>query len=108
MKLKINKKLSLNTVLGFSMTGSVVPAGDGILTTIEVAGDGSDVSLSVLVLSGADANSLDALGRGATEGLKLAANVAAMLIAFVSLVAMFNYLLGFWNFKLFKISKKSS
>ena len=40
-----------------------------------------------------DANSLDALGRGATEGLKLAANVAAMLIAFVSLVAMFNYLL---------------
>ena len=30
-----------------------------------------------------DANSLDALGRGASEGLKLAANVAAMLIAFV-------------------------
>ena len=44
-----------------------------------------------------DVNSLDALGRGATEGLKLAANVAAMLIAFVSVVAMFNYLLGFCN-----------
>jgi len=42
-----------------------------------------------------DANSLDALGRGATEGLKLAANVAAMLVAFVSMVAMFNFLLGF-------------
>ncbi len=41
-----------------------------------------------------DANSLDALGRGATEGLKLAANVAAMLIAFVSVVAMINFLLG--------------
>ena len=33
--------------------------------------------------------------RGATDGLKLAANVAAMLIAFVSIVAMFNYLLSF-------------
>ena len=42
-----------------------------------------------------DANALDALGRGATDGLKLAANVAAMLIAFVSIVAMFNYMLGF-------------
>ena len=50
-----------------------------------------------------DANSLDALGRGATEGLKLAVNVAAMLIAFVSLVAMFNYLLGFWNTSLQEI-----
>ena len=40
-----------------------------------------------------DANSLDALGRGATEGLKLAANVAAMLVAFVSVVAMINFLL---------------
>jgi len=42
-----------------------------------------------------DANALDALGRGATEGLKLAANVAAMLIAFVSVIAMFNYLLTY-------------
>ena len=41
-----------------------------------------------------DANGLDALGRGATEGLKLAANVAAMLVAFVSVVAMINFSLG--------------
>ena len=38
---------------------------------------------------------MEALGNGATDGLKLAANVAAMLIAFVSIVAMFNYLLSF-------------
>ena len=50
-----------------------------------------------------DVNSLDALGRGATEGLKLAANVAAMLVAFVSVVAMFNYLLGFCNTSLQEI-----
>ena len=40
-------------------------------------------------------NSMEALGNGATDGLKLAANVAAMLIAFVSIVAMINYLLYF-------------
>ena len=40
-------------------------------------------------------NAMEALGNGATDGLKLAANVAAMLIAFVSIVAMLNYLLYF-------------
>ena len=44
-----------------------------------------------------DANALDALGRGATDGLKLAANIAAMLVAFISFVAMVNYLLSFFN-----------
>ena len=41
------------------------------------------------------ANALDALGKGASDGLKLAANVAAMLIAFVSVIAMFDYLISF-------------
>ena len=41
-----------------------------------------------------DNNIVDAVGRGATEGLKLAANVAAMLIAFISMVAMINFALG--------------
>ena len=41
-----------------------------------------------------DNNIVDAIGRGATEGLKLAANVAAMLIAFISMVAMINFILG--------------
>ncbi len=40
-------------------------------------------------------NAMEALGDGATIGLKLAANVGAMLVAFVSIVAMINYLLGF-------------
>jgi len=42
-----------------------------------------------------DQNVMDALGRGATDGLKLAANVGAMLIAFVSLIAMLNFSLEF-------------
>ena len=41
-----------------------------------------------------DANALDALGRGATDGLKLAANIAAMLIAFVALVSLVNFMLN--------------
>jgi len=41
-----------------------------------------------------DTNAMEALGRGATEGLKLAANVAAMLIAFVSIISLVNFLLG--------------
>jgi len=48
-----------------------------------------------------DANSLDAASRGATEGLNLAMNVAAMLLAFLALIEMFNYLIGLpsmlWN-----------
>lgn len=39
-------------------------------------------------------NVLDAAATGAADGLKLAVNVAAMLIAFIALVAMLNGLLG--------------
>lgn len=39
-------------------------------------------------------NSIDALCRGASEGVALAINVMAMLIAFVAVVALANFLLG--------------
>lgn len=41
-----------------------------------------------------DANVLDAAATGASEGLKLALNVGAMLIAFIALVALCNVVLG--------------
>ena len=41
-----------------------------------------------------DANVLDAAATGASEGLKLALNVGAMLIAFIALVALCNVILG--------------
>ena len=41
-----------------------------------------------------DVNVLDAASRGAAEGLKLALNVGAMLLAFIALIAMINYLIG--------------
>ena len=40
-------------------------------------------------------NAMEALSNGATDGLKLSANIAAMLIAFISFVAMVNYFLSF-------------
>ncbi len=46
-----------------------------------------------------DANVIDAAARGASEGLGLAFNVAAMLLAFIALIAMLNALLkaaGVW------------
>ena len=42
-----------------------------------------------------DDNAMDALSRGATDGVKLAVNVGAMLVAFVAFIAMVNGILGF-------------
>jgi concentrative nucleoside transporter, CNT family len=42
-------------------------------------------------------NVIDATATGAIQGLKIAATVGAMLIAFLSLIALINYLFGFLN-----------
>ncbi|MCL2098311.1 MAG: Na+ dependent nucleoside transporter [Bacteroidales bacterium] len=45
-------------------------------------------------------NILDAIANGATEGLRLAANVAAMLLVFYALIAGFNFIIdkiGIWT-----------
>ena len=54
-----------------------------------------------IILDSSDNNLMDAIGRGATDGMKLAANVAAMLIAFISMVAMINFILGLFEATLF-------
>lgn len=41
-------------------------------------------------------NILDAIANGTTEGLKLAANVGAMLLVFLAFIAMLNGILGFF------------
>ncbi|NNE71547.1 MAG: NupC/NupG family nucleoside CNT transporter [Rhodothermales bacterium] len=40
------------------------------------------------------ANSIDAIASGAVDGVKLAINVGGMLIAFLAMIAMVNYILG--------------
>jgi CNT family concentrative nucleoside transporter len=47
-----------------------------------------------------DANVIDAAARGASEGLGLALNVGAMLLAFIALLALLNGLIG-WTAGLF-------
>jgi len=46
-------------------------------------------------------NVLDAISRGTTQGLKLAANVAAMLLVFYALIAGVNYILNIISFPAF-------
>ena len=41
-----------------------------------------------------ESNFLEAIGNGASEGMKLALNIAAMLIAFLSIIALINWLLS--------------
>lgn len=50
-------------------------------------------SLTVEIDQG-DANVIDAAARGAYEGMKLALNVGAMLVAFIALIALTNALIG--------------
>ena len=61
------------------------------------------ISSKSIIMKTKDTNAMDAIGRGATDGIKLAANVAAMLIAFISMVAMVNFILGFANTSLQEI-----
>ncbi len=60
----------------------LIPPTDAINKEIEVSKDkiGSNV--------------LDAISNGTTEGVKLAVNVGAMLLAFIAFIAMFNFIIG--------------
>ena len=45
-------------------------------------------------------NAMDALGAGTVVGLKLAVNVGAMLISFISIIALLNYFLAIFGFSI--------
>ena len=45
-------------------------------------------------------NAMDALGTGTVVGLKLAINVGAMLISFISIIALLNYFLAIFGFSI--------
>jgi len=56
-----------------------------------------------IIVDTPDDNAMEALSRGASDGMKLAANVGAMLVAFVAVVAMVNSILGFFDLSLQQI-----
>ena len=78
---------------GHIITASVLGAPAGLLISkvmfpeTEASETGTRHHFSV---ESTDANSIDALCRGASEGVMLAINVMGMLIAFVAVVALFN------------------
>ena len=56
-----------------------------------------------ITLDKKDDNVMEALSRGATDGMKLAANVGAMLVAFVAMIALVNGILGLMDLSLQQI-----
>ncbi len=85
------------------MTASVMSAPAGLMYAKILFPETETLpSETVAALSGdrETRNVLDAAARGATDGMHLAMNVAAMLVAFVALLAMINYpltLLSDWT-----------
>lgn len=63
----------------------------------EINKEETDTKLSSNLNEPVEGNALEALGNGATDGLKLAANIAAMLIAFVALISLSNYILSIFG-----------
>lgn len=49
------------------------------------------------VIKGSDVNVFEAAANGAYDGLKLAATIAAMLLAFISIIGMFDHFFGYFN-----------
>lgn len=75
------------------LTASIMSAPAGLVMARVMVPEASDVSPQLPKIHSDElgANVLDAAALGAADGLKLALNVAAMLIAFVSLIALINW-----------------
>ena len=84
-------------IAGHLMAASIMSAPAAIVVAKimypEVEESETKGTLKVNVEKTAD-NAMEALGDGATDGLKLAANIGAMLIAFVAMIAMIDALLS--------------
>ncbi|MDH3498014.1 MAG: NupC/NupG family nucleoside CNT transporter [Gemmatimonadota bacterium] len=84
-------------IAGHLLTASVMNAPAGLLiskllvpeTAEPVTKGGAKVEIEKT-----EANVIEAAAAGAAQGLQLALNVGAMLLAFIALIAMFNYLVG--------------
>ena len=84
--------------LGYLIAASFMAAPGGLLMAkiIKPETEHSEVEIEHVQFSGPGkvVNIFEAVGNGTLDGLKLAANVGAMLIAFVAMIALVNGLLG--------------
>ncbi len=53
---------SATTVIGFSLTGATIPAGEGVLVVLDVVGDASAACLSDIVISDSSGSALETTG----------------------------------------------
>ena len=84
--------------LGYLIAASFMAAPGGLLMAkiIKPETEHSELEIEHVQFSGPGkvVNIFEAVGNGTLDGLKLAANVGAMLIAFVAMIALINGLLG--------------
>lgn len=73
----------MNAPAAIVMSKIIIPETkrEGVVDTLVINSESEDVNL------------IDAMARGAGEGLKLALNVGAMLLAFIAVIAALNYML---------------
>ena len=82
---------------GHLLSASIMSAPASIvLAKILIPETGTPETLGVVEVAReqTDANAIEAAANGAADGLKLALNVGAMLLAFIALIALFNAVLG--------------
>ncbi|KGM97541.1 Na+ dependent nucleoside transporter domain-containing protein [Clostridium novyi A str. 4552] len=84
----------------YLLAASIMAAPGGLMISkilypqTEKTQTGGDVKIDIEVQS---SNVVDAASTGASEGLSLALNVGAMLLAFIALVALVNAIIGFFG-----------
>jgi len=79
------------------LTTSIMAAPCGLYLSkllLPEVGEPETIGSALISVEKAHVNVIDAAAAGASDGLKLAFNVAAMLIAFLAFIALFDYLLG--------------
>lgn len=83
------------------LTASVMAAPGAIVVSKILVPQTEDIDKTMEVSKeNVGSNVLDSISNGTTQGLKLAANVAAMLLVFIAFIALFNYItmkIGAWT-----------
>tara|TARA_Y100000748_G_scaffold289291_1_gene274986 strand:+ start:130 stop:1347 length:1218 start_codon:yes stop_codon:yes gene_type:complete len=93
---------SIQGIAGHLMSASVMsaPAALVIAKILYPETDKVELVESEIISDLDSVNVMDALGTGTITGLKLAVNVGAMLISFISIIALIDYFLGMMNFSI--------
>jgi len=83
-------------IAGHLMSASVMSAPAALVIAKIIYPETNKISSNEVELDSENpsVNAMDALGNGTIIGLKLAVNVGAMLISFISIIALLNYFLG--------------